>query len=422
MPSLARWIVGCAALWLLLPAPARAEQHWILSDPASQPVAKMWAEGTLAPRHEDGRSMVTLTTDGSGHPSLAALTGLAPAVDARGRFARAVLRVRGVEHLAGIEVRFSSDGMQSSWLSLPVLLYGDREYNFVQEGAWAPITLSFGTAVPSGKPDRARIDSVGVMVTDDGKGKVEVDLAGIALEDAPKQGVVSFTFDDGYKEHLAAARLLAERGWSGTAYVIPQLIGSGPAYLTEADVGAMKEIGFDVAAHDDPPLTQVPAAELEPRMRGIQDWLAGHGFAEGAGHLAYPLGKQEPKRVRPTIARVFTTARIAGGGPETIPPADPHLLRAVNVMDTTTPEEVGAWARRARDEGEWLLLMFHWLPEKTEKGTDYSMGDFRRAIDAVAKAKVRVAPVSEVWREVAPRVANASTFPPQGAHPAAPAH
>ena len=44
-----------------------------------------------------------------------------------------------------------------------------------------------------------------------------------------------------------------------------------------------------------------------------------------------------------------------------------------------------------------------------------------RAIDAVAEAKVRVAPVSEVWREVAPRVANASVFPPQAAHPAAPA-
>jgi peptidoglycan/xylan/chitin deacetylase (PgdA/CDA1 family) len=420
MRSLALWMGGFAAL-LLVSTSARAEQRWILADPIAQPIAKLWAEGTLESHREDGRSIATLTTDGKGHPTLAALQSLDPVVDANGRFAQAVVRVRGIEHLVGIEVRFSSDGMQSSWLSLPVLLYGDREYNFVQEDTWASITLSFGPAVASGKPDRKRIDSVGIMVTDDGKGEVEVDLAGIALVDAPKQGVVSFTFDDGYKEHLAAARLLAERGWSGTAYVIPQLIGQGPVYLTEADVAELRKIGFDVAAHDDPPLTQVPAAELEPRMRGIQDWLAKHGFAEGGKHLAYPLGKQEPKRVRPTIARVFTTARIAGGGPETIPPADPHLLRAVNVMDKTTPEEVGAWARRARDEGEWLLLMFHWLPEKTEKGTDYSMSDFRRAIDAVAKAKVRVATVSEVWREVAPLVASSSAFPPQTTHPAAPA-
>lgn len=418
MRSFAFWAGGLAALLLLLPTPGRAEQHWILSDPAAQPIAKVWAEGTLEPRREDGHSMVTVTTNGKANPTLAALGGLAP-VDARGRFAQAVLRVRGIEHLSGIEVRFGSDGMKSSWFSLPVLLYGDRQYNFVQEDTWAPITLSFGTAVPSGKPDRGRIDSVGIMVTDDGKGKAEVDLAGIALVDAPRQGVVSFTFDDGYKEHLVAARLLAERGWSGTAYVIPQLIGHGPAYLTEENVAELRTIGFDVAAHDDPPLTDVPAAELEPRMRGIQDWLAKHGFPEGGAHLAYPLGKQEPERVRPTIARVFTTARIAGGGPETIPPADPHLLRAVNVMDSTRPEDVGAWARRARAEGEWLILMFHWLPEKTEKGTDYAMSDFRRAIDAVAKADVRVAPVSEVWREIAPRVASWNAFPPRETPPAA---
>lgn len=421
MRSFSLWIAAAVALSLSLSSTARAEQHWILSDPATQPVTKVWAEGALAPRNEAGRPMLALTTNGKANPTLVALQGLDPVVDARGRFVQAVIRVRGIEHLAGIEVRFSSDAMQSSWLSLPVLLYGDPEYNFVQEDTWASITLSFGTAVASGKPDRGRIDSVGIMVTDDGKGTVEVDLAGIALVDAPKQGVVSFTFDDGYKEHLAAARLLAEHAWSGTAYVIPQLIGQGPSYLTEADVAELRKIGFDVAAHDDPPLTQVPAAELEPRMHGIQEWLVKHGFPEGAGHLAYPLGKQEPKRVRPTIARLFTTARIAGGGPETIPPADPHLLRAVNVMNTTTPEEVGAWARRAREEGEWLLLMFHWLPEKAEKGTDYSMADFRRAIDAVAKANVRVAPVSEVWREVAPAVADWSAFPPQATHPAAPA-
>ncbi len=415
------WGAGVVAGLLLLASVARAGQDWILADPIAQPIAKVWAEGTLEARREDGRPMATLTTDGKGHPTLVALQGLAPAVDARGRFAQAVVRVRGVEHLAGIEVRFSSDGMHSGWFSLPVLLYGDREYNFVQENTWAPITLSFGAAVATGKPDRGRIDSVGIMVTDDGQGKVEVDLAGIALVDAPKQGVVSFTFDDGYKEHVVAARMLAERDWTGTFYVIPQLVGTHPAYLTEADVAEIGELGFDVAAHDDPPLTQVPPAELEPRMRGIQEWLAKHGFAEGGRHLAYPLGKQEPKRVRPTIARVFTTARLAGGGPETLPPADPHLLRAVNVMDTTTPEQVGAWARRAREEGEWLLLMFHWLPEKTTQATDYSMADFRRALDAVAKAKVRVAPVSEVWREVEPRVAQSDAFPPHTAHPAAPA-
>ena len=71
------------------------------------------------------------------------------------------------------------------------------------------------------------------------------------------------------------------------------------------------------------------------------------------------------------------------------------------MTDSTTPEQVGAAAQRARDNHEWLILMFHWLPEKTAKPTDYSMADFKRALDAVAKTGVRVAPVSEVWAEIA---------------------
>jgi hypothetical protein len=200
------------------------------------------------------------------------------------------------------------------------------------------------------------------------------------------------------------------------------VLGTRAAYLTEGDVAEIARLGWDVAAHDDPPFTSIPAAELEPRIRGIRDWLVEHGYKEGAEHLAYPLGKQEPKRVRPTIARVFTTARIAGGGPETLPPADPHLLRALNVIDTTKPEEVGAWAERARTNGEWLILMLHWLPEKTEKHTDFAMSDFKRLLDEVAKTKVRVAPMTEVWHEAAPLVAAETMFPPaQPTSPAKPA-
>jgi hypothetical protein len=411
--------IGAAIL--LAAATARAEQHWIVPAPTIANVKQVWKEGSLRDASEDGRSFVVVESDGHGNPNLAAVRGIAPAADARRRFVSVVLRVHDVSHLANLQVRVGSDSLASSWWAFPIQIFADGEYNFVQEDTWASVTLSFGGAEAAGAPDRAKIDSIGLMVTDDGKGSVAVDFAGAALVDAPEQGVVSFTFDDGYKEHLAAMRLLAEHGWHGTAYVIPQVIGKLPPYMTTDDLAEIAKLGSDVASHDDPPFTQIPAAELEPRIRGIRETLTAWGFGDGAQHLAYPLGKQEPKRVRPTVARIFTTARIAGGGPETFPPADPQLLRATNVVSTTRPEEVAAWARRARDEGEWLILMFHWLPAKTEKPTDYAMADFRRLVDEVAKTKVRVAPVTEVWREVAPQVAARTMFPPRVSVPAAPA-
>ena len=397
-------------LGLLAGAPVRAEQEWVVRDPVRQRVERVWAEGTVTPGADGARPIVTITTDGRGHPTFVAPRRLGPPVDARGRFVRAVVRVRGAVRLRGLEIRLGSDGFATSWYALPVARFADPEYNFLQDGGWTAVTLGFGTAAVTGAPDRAAIDAVGLVVTDDATGTVEIDLAGIALVDEPREGVVTFTFDDGYAEHLAAARLMAERGWRGTAYVIPQLLGR-PAYLTPQDAAELGRLGFDVAAHDDPPFTTVPPAELETRLRGLQAALAGLGFAEGARHLAYPLGKQEPVRVRPTVARLFATARLAGGGPETIPPADPHLLRAVNVLHTTTPAEVGAWARRAKTHREWLILMFHWLPERATKPTDYAMADFRRVLEEVGRSGVRVARLTDVWRQAAPGLAARPPFP-----------
>jgi peptidoglycan/xylan/chitin deacetylase (PgdA/CDA1 family) len=381
--------------------PAGASEHWIDADPTTQRVKSAWKEGKVETAREMGKSFVRITTDGKGNPTLAAMDSIAPTIDAKERFVKILLRLEGFENLSGIEVRVGSDSLKSAWYDYTVPIYGDPEYNLLQDGEWTVITMSLGASNATGKPKREALDSLGIMVSDTGKGSVQLDFGGFAVVDGPPEGVVSFTFDDGYKEHLAAAKLLAKRGWRGTAYVIPETIGN-PAYLSVEDLAEIARLGTDVAAHDDPPLTELPPEDLQPRLRGVQKYLVDHGYASGAQHLAYPLGKQETRRVRPTVGELFATARLAGSGPETLPPADPHLLRAFNVLDSTTPAEVGAAAKRARDNREWLILMFHWLPAKAAKPTDYSMADFKRAVDAVAKTGVRVAPISQVWEEIAP--------------------
>jgi peptidoglycan/xylan/chitin deacetylase (PgdA/CDA1 family) len=390
-----------AAALVATATPARSAERWIDAAPNAESVKSQWREGKVEEAREKDKSFVRITTDGKGHPTLAAMEAIQPAIDARGRFVKVMLRVQGLANLSGIELRVGSDSSKDAWYSYTIPLYGDVEYNLLQDGAWTAITMSLGPRNATGAPKRDALDAFSIMATDTGGGPVKLDFGGLAVVDEPAEGVVSFTFDDGYKEHLPAMKLLAEHGWRGTAYVIPETIGS-PSYLSVEDLAEIERLGSDVAAHDDPPLTSLPPDELEPRLRGIQSYLADHGYADGAKHLAYPLGKQETSRVRPTVNKLFATARLAGSGPETLPPADPHLLRAFNVLDSTTPEEVAAAAQRAKDNHEWLILMFHWLPEKAAKPTDYSMDDFKRALDAVAKTGVRVAPITEVWKEIAP--------------------
>lgn len=57
-------------------------------------------------------------------------------------------------------------------------------------------------------------------------------------------------------------------------------------------------------------------------------------------------------------------------------------------------------ALRAREEREWLILMFHFLVDEPRREAEYGVEPFREAIAGIASTGVAVRPVSEVWREL----------------------
>jgi len=363
-------------------------------------LAARWKEGRFEAGRGQGMTWLTVTTDGRGSPAFAASAQpVAPALDLRGKFLRVWLRVEDVSRLAGMELRLSSDGFATSWFGFAVPLFADDEFNLVHSGPWATLTFGFGAAQVVGTPDRARIDSIGWAVTDRAAGPVVAQLGGVAFEDEPAQAVVSLTFDDGYDEHVTVAAPAMKRyGFRGTAYVMPEQIGQA-GYMTREQLAALRDTyGWDVAAHHDRPFTSFAPDELERTILGVQRFLLANGFGRGAGHLAYPLGKQEPKVVLPLAREHFFTARVASGGAETLPPADWHQLRAFNVLRTTTPDELQQAVRRAKQHKEWLILMLHWLVDAPTRDTELAPATFEEMLRRIAAEKVAVRPVSEVWQ------------------------
>jgi hypothetical protein len=178
-------------------SPVRADEHWIDAAPTTATVKSAWREGSVATGTEDGKSFVRIKTDGLGHPTFATLAPITPTVDAKQRFVKVMLRVHDFDELAGIEIRIGSGDMQKDWYAYTVPLYADRDYNLLQDGAWTAVTMSLGKNNATGAPKRGAIDAFGVMVSDKGKGPVELDFGGVALVDEATEGVVSFTFDDG---------------------------------------------------------------------------------------------------------------------------------------------------------------------------------------------------------------------------------
>jgi len=361
--------------------------------------APLWPGGTFDQSEASGHSFARVVTDGQGGGSFASnVRPYKPVIDATGKFVKLWVKVDDVSKLGGMEFRFSSDRFSSSYFAFPIELYDDPDFNVIRDGVWTLLTFSFGSATIEGTPNRAAINSVGWYVADKGgEAPITAYWGGVALVDEPEQGVLSFTFDDGYDEHHLAAVLMAEHGFPGTAYIIPDAIGQEGYMTLHQLVDLQEKYGWDVAAHHETPFTEMRPDELESTILGVQRYLEDNEFGSGAGHLAYPLGKQNTSLVRPFVRKHFTTARVATSGPETLPPADPHLLRVFNVTDKTTPQEVGEAALRARQNKEWLILMLHYLVEKPENDIEYSIEDFKALLAEVKKSGIDVKPLVEVF-------------------------
>ncbi len=327
-------------------------------------------------------------------------TPLAAPLDLTGRFVALRVRVDDATRLGGAELVLASrDGA----FLVPIPVFADEPMNLLQSGEWLELTLGLGVARREGRPDRAAIERVEWRLAERaGPGpRVRGWIGGLVARPLAAGGRVSLTFDDGYDEHFSvAAPALAEHGLRATAYVMPDQVGQ-PGYMTLEQLHALeRNFGWDVAAHHFTPLTEFPRAAVPGILDSVEGWLAQHGFGKGRLHLAYPLGKHDAG-ILALVRERFATARLASGGSETLPPMDPHRLRALNVLASTSPEELVAAAIRARDEREWLILMFHFLVETPQRDTEYPIGSFREAAAGIAATGVAVRPVSDVWRELA---------------------
>ncbi|MGI0037887.1 MAG: hypothetical protein ACRD99_05975, partial [Nitrososphaera sp.] len=91
-------------------------------------------------------------------------------------------------------------------------------------------------------------------------------------------------------------------------------------------------------------------------------------------------------------------ARTASGPGETLPPSDPHRLRAVLVVNTTSPEEVSQQVQTAIAGGDWLILVFHKIVDSSASDdSEYLQDNFEQIVDDIASRGAEVLTVSEVY-------------------------
>lgn len=315
------------------------------------------------------------------------------------KFVRVKFRVDDLAKLGGMELRFTSQEQgHSDFFSIPVPLFTDIDFNTVQSNAWVDYTFAMGEATRHGNPDINQIVRLGFYL---GGNQVKIDFRSIEIEEAHFESIVSFTWDDGYDDHFLAAQIMARYGLNGTAYLMPRQIGN-KKYLTVQEVQAMKDVyNWGISSHHKIPIVDFTYPALSTEIDYTLNYLTTifNVNQSEAAHFAYPLGKQSRINTLPLIRQKFKTARLAGGGAETLPPGDWHMLRAFNVMPHISPQELLARVKKAREQGEWLILMFHYLSEE-ENPSDplhYNIQKFEKFCKLIQQEGSLVLPVHQVY-------------------------
>jgi peptidoglycan/xylan/chitin deacetylase (PgdA/CDA1 family) len=291
------------------------------------------------------------------------------------------------------------------------------ESEFLKPAEWVALTICPASLalLGAGVINFDAIRDFAFAVGDNGKGPAVALFGGMQVIPASSvfpNGVVSLTFDDGLASpYLNARETLDAHGYRATAYLIHDLIGSD-GYLSAAQLTHLQSQGWELAAHASSArihnaqrgIVRVPADEV------VQDWLLEHSWlqgmrARGADDLALPQGLFD-RRVVSLLDQypIFKTVRTTNfRSIETLPVADPHRLRTIS-YDVTVPigpaSTFGSLKWRIDQVfkyGGWLILTFHDVVQGESSGSTISAPRFKAIVDHIARRKVPVRTIAEVW-------------------------
>ncbi len=358
-------------------------------------------DGDWTHTYEEGLSFYRLQTNETLSPSFIEYTPKASlSMEQKYLFFR--LRINSIKAWGGIEVRLSTDDTYDNYYAINIPFYSDEEFNIIQSGEWVDYSVSLGGAQKVGQPDKKQIKHIGFYVQGQQivkSGTFTVDFAEISLRKSLHKGILSITFDDGYDEQFEAAQIMANYGLRGTAYVMTNELNT-KNYLTYEQVQKMgNEWHWGISSHHFTPITEMTEKEFNKEIDSTLNVLKELGFESDALHFAYPLGKQNHKTTLPWIQKKFLTARVAGGGGETLPPANWLMLKTFNVTHEVSPEDLIARVKQAQENNEWLILMFHRFTEEPTSSEDlvYPMADFEEFCKKLTAVGIPTHPVHEVY-------------------------
>jgi peptidoglycan/xylan/chitin deacetylase (PgdA/CDA1 family) len=189
--------------------------------------------------------------------------------------------------------------------------------------------------------------------------------AGVAR--AGSSTIVTLAFDDNLANQYQVRSMLSSHGMHATFFVNSGRVGTS-GYLTMSQLQALQSDGNEIAGHtvDHLDLTTVDTSEQERQVCDDRSNLLGWGL--NATDFAYPFGAANSAIEAVVQSCGYNAARGLGGiscpgcpTAETMPPADPYLIRTPDaVLSTTSLSAIEAEVTAAEQAGGgWVILVNH---------------------------------------------------------------
>lgn len=312
-------------------------------------------------------------------------------VDLRKFNPRFIFRINEIDNLDGIKFIFKQNQMVLAEYEVP--LYSDFEYGLIKNDYPTSFTIPFSAMKRSSKSEFI-INNIEVYIDPKVKNNLQIEFEKLSFDKKIERGKVSITFDDGYRTNVLASKITKKFGMNGTAFIIPQVVGE-KGYLTKNDIKLLKNNGWFISSHEFQPVTEVSDHNLKNYL--LESKLATKKLSnqESSNHFAYPMGKTNPSSIS-KVKSIFKSARIAGGGIETLPVGDIYRIRVVNVLPRLTPEKLFEICKKAILNGDWAVLMFHYLDDDSKLDLNYSSKNFEKFLKMLSVLKKDVKPYHEV--------------------------
>lgn len=193
---------------------------------------------------------------------------------------------------------------------------------------------------------------------------------GTLTANAHAGGMVSLTFDDGWKsQYESVVPLLHNAGMKGTFYVISGFVGEDE-YMDAEEVADLSARGHEVGAHSvsHPHLPDLGSDEVTEELVDSKAYLE-EVTGKEVTSFAYPYGEYYEGVDGQTADAGYATARTADDGFND-EDTGAYLLRAYTVEADTPIALVKDLIDEAKADGTWLIISFHHIDDS---GRQYSI-------------------------------------------------